>query len=63
MVDVTAAERRSATGATLDKIPPADFHNIANPLINDAWNGKISVREALTKSQDRINALIQQSGT
>jgi multiple sugar transport system substrate-binding protein len=47
----------------LDKIAPADFHNIATPLINDAWDAKISVREALTKAQTEINALIQQRGT
>ncbi len=46
----------------LDKIPPADFHGISTPLINDAWDGKISVREALTKAQNEINALIQQRG-
>ncbi len=47
----------------LDKIAPADFHNISTPLVNDAWDGKISVKEALTRAQDQINALIQQSGT
>ncbi len=47
----------------LDKIAPADFHNISTPLINDAWDGKLPVKEALTRAQDQINALIQQSGT
>ena len=46
----------------LDKTAPADFHNISTPLISDAWDGKISVKEALTKAQDQINALIQQNG-
>ena len=46
----------------LDRVAPADFHNISNPLIYDAWDGKASVKEALTKAQDQINALIQQNG-
>jgi multiple sugar transport system substrate-binding protein len=46
----------------LDKIPPAEFHNISTPLINDAWDGKISVKEALTQAQDQVNALIQKAG-
>ena len=45
----------------LDRVPPADFHNISTPLINDAWDGKITVKEALTKAQEQINALIQQA--
>jgi len=47
----------------LDKIAPADFHAISNPVINDIWDGKISVRDGLTKAQTEINALIQQRGT
>ena len=46
----------------LDRIPPADFHNIASALINDAWDGKIAVREAMTQAESQINALIQQNG-
>jgi ABC-type glycerol-3-phosphate transport system substrate-binding protein len=47
----------------LDKVAPADFNNIATAAINDAWDAKISVKEALTQAQDQINALIQQYGT
>ena len=46
----------------LDKIPPADFHAISTAQINDIWDGKISVREGLTKAQTEINALIAQKG-
>ncbi|MBI3973748.1 MAG: sugar ABC transporter substrate-binding protein [Chloroflexi bacterium] len=47
----------------LDKVPPAEFHNISNPLINDVWDAKISAKEAMTKAQEQINVLIQQAGT
>jgi multiple sugar transport system substrate-binding protein len=47
----------------LDKIPPADFHAISTAQINDIWDGKIAVREGLTKAQNEINALIAQKGT
>ncbi|CAA9306090.1 MAG: hypothetical protein AVDCRST_MAG77-6091 [uncultured Chloroflexi bacterium] len=47
----------------LDKVPPADFHNISTPIINDIWDGKVSVRDGMTRAQTEINALIQQRGT
>ena len=47
----------------LDKIAPADFHNISSPIINDIWDAKIAVRDGLTKAQNEINALIAQRGT
>ena len=47
----------------LDKIPPADFRGITNAQINDIWDGKISVKDGLTKAQTEINALIAQKGT
>ena len=47
----------------LDKIPPADFHNISSPIINDIWDGKISVKDGMTKAQTEINGLIAQKGT
>jgi len=46
----------------LDKIPPADFRGITNAQINDIWDGKISVKDGLTKAQTEINALIAQKG-
>jgi multiple sugar transport system substrate-binding protein len=46
----------------LDKIPPADFRGITNAQINDIWDGKIAVRDGLTKAQTEINALIAQKG-
>ena len=47
----------------LDKIAPADFHAISNLVINDIWDGKIGVRDGMTKAQNEINALIAQRGT
>ena len=47
----------------LDRIPPADFHAISNAAMNDIWDGKIGVRDGLTKAQNEINALIAQRGT
>jgi multiple sugar transport system substrate-binding protein len=47
----------------LDKIPPADFHAISTAVINDIWDGKVSVKDGLTKAQTEINALNQQKGT
>ncbi|HEU5317882.1 MAG TPA: extracellular solute-binding protein, partial [Chloroflexota bacterium] len=46
----------------LDKIPPADFHNISSPIINDIWDGKISVKDGMTKAQTEVNALIASKG-
>lgn len=46
----------------LDKIAPADFHNISTPIINDIWDAKISAKEGLQQAQDQINALIKQNG-
>ncbi len=46
----------------LDKIAPADFHNISTPIINDIWDSKIAVKDGLISAQDQINALIQQYG-
>lgn len=47
----------------LDKIAPKEFHDISTPLVNDVWDGRITPKEAFTKAQDEINALIQRAGT
>ena len=45
-----------------DKTPPADFRGLANTQINDALDGKISVKDAMTKAQEQINALLEKNG-
>jgi multiple sugar transport system substrate-binding protein len=45
-----------------DKTPPADFRNLANALINDAFDGKIAVKDAMTQAQEQINALLAKNG-
>jgi multiple sugar transport system substrate-binding protein len=45
-----------------DKTPPSDFRNLANALINDAFDGKISAKDAMTQAQEQINALLQKNG-
>ena len=45
-----------------DKTPPADFHAISTALINDAWDGKIAVKDAMSQAQEQINALLLKNG-
>ncbi len=45
-----------------DKTAPADFRGLANALINDAFDGKISAKEAMTQAQEQINALLTKNG-
>jgi multiple sugar transport system substrate-binding protein len=34
------------------------FHSIAGALVNDAWDAKLSAREAMTQAQERISTLL-----
>jgi multiple sugar transport system substrate-binding protein len=45
-----------------DKTAPADFHALSTALINDAWDGKIAVKDAMTQAQEQVNALLQKNG-
>ncbi|MDQ3701419.1 MAG: extracellular solute-binding protein, partial [Chloroflexota bacterium] len=46
----------------LDNVPPGEFHSIAAAQVNDAWDGKVAVRQAMTQAQEQINALVQRYG-
>lgn len=46
----------------LDHVPPGEFHSIAAAQVNDAWDGKVAVRQAMTQAQEQINALVQRYG-
>ncbi len=47
----------------LDNVPPNEFHSIATALVNDAWDGKIPVKQAMTQAQEQITALVQRYGS
>lgn len=37
--------------------------SVFNPLLNDIFDGKMSVRDGLMKMQDETNALFQRAGS
>lgn len=45
-----------------DKTQPGDFHALSTALVNDAWDGKIAVKEAMTQAQEQVTALLQKNG-
>jgi ABC-type glycerol-3-phosphate transport system substrate-binding protein len=46
---------------THDVVTWTDMVNVFNPILNDVFDGKVAVRDGLTKMQDEVNALFQRS--
>jgi multiple sugar transport system substrate-binding protein len=48
---------------THDVVTWTDQVAVFNPILNDVFDGKVAVKDGLTKMQDEVNALYQRSGT